>query len=153
MQNKVCCCFGHRDCYGLDLGVLRGVVERLIVNDGVNIFLNGNRGEFDCYFGMTVAVMQEKYPHVRHMLIEPYPTRDLAINRESYERVYDKIIIPREASTAERRAAIPIRNRWMVDHSDIIVAYVQHTYGGAYKAVQYAKERKKQVIYLPSESI
>lgn len=41
--------------------------------------------------------------------------------------------------------AIPARNRWMVDRSDMVIGYVIRQTGGAYAAVQYARTQGKVV--------
>ena len=47
-----------------------------------------------------------------------------------------------------RRFAIAHRNRWMVDASDVVIAYVHHDWGGAYQTLGYAKRRGKMIILL-----
>lgn len=41
-----------------------------------------------------------------------------------------------------------IRNREMVDRADLVICYIEHKEGGAYKTVQYALMMGKTVIYL-----
>ena len=41
-----------------------------------------------------------------------------------------------------------IRNREMVDRADLVICYIQHKEGGAYKTVQYALMMGKTVINL-----
>lgn len=36
----------------------------------------------------------------------------------------------------------------MINEADLIIAYVNHTYGGASKALEYAAKRKKRIINL-----
>jgi len=42
--------------------------------------------------------------------------------------------------------AISKRNEWMMISADLIIAYVNRSYGGAYKSLQVAKRRKKKII-------
>ena len=44
------------------------------------------------------------------------------------------------------RFAISKRNEWMMANADLIIAYVNHTYGGAYKSLGIAVQRKKKII-------
>ena len=44
--------------------------------------------------------------------------------------------------------AISKRNEWMVDRADLIIAYIEHDYGGAYKTIRYAQRKNKSIIYL-----
>ena len=44
------------------------------------------------------------------------------------------------------RFAISKRNEWMMTNADLVIAYVNHNYGGAYQSLQVAKRRKKKII-------
>jgi uncharacterized phage-like protein YoqJ len=46
------------------------------------------------------------------------------------------------------RFAISKRNEWMIDKADLIIAFVNHEYGGAQKTLKYAQRKKKRIIYL-----
>lgn len=62
-------------------------------------------------------------------------------------KLYDSIVYP-PIENAIPRYAIAKRNEWMVSESDLIIAYVTHTYGGAYKTIQYARKKRKIIINL-----
>lgn len=143
MQNKVCCCFGHRDVSEDISDSLEAIIKELIIKEGVNVFLTGDRGNFDLCFALTVFRMKGKYPKIKLHLVEPYFTQKLNTNSFYYEMMYDSITIPEVSANAPYRAAIPIRNRWMVDNSDFVIAYIRHDHGGAYNAVKYAEEKHK----------
>ena len=49
--------------------------------------------------------------------------------------------------------AIERRNRWLVDHSDFVLCYINHTWGGAYKFARLAERRGKTVINLGNTDI
>jgi hypothetical protein len=36
----------------------------------------------------------------------------------------------------------------MIDSADIVIAYIDHAWGGAYKTYSYAKRKKKRIINL-----
>ena len=42
-----CTFFGHRDCPDSIEPILRKTIEKLIVDNGVNVFLVGDSGNFD----------------------------------------------------------------------------------------------------------
>ena len=52
------------------------------------------------------------------------------------------------AANSHPKAAIQIRNCEMVDRADLIICYVSNMKGGAYKTVQYAKLKGKEIINL-----
>ena len=41
-----------------------------------------------------------------------------------------------------------IRNREMVDRADLVICYIEHKEGGAYKTIKYASEQNKPIINL-----
>ena len=44
--------------------------------------------------------------------------------------------------------AIIKRNEWMIDHSDYVITYIEHNFGGAAKFANRAHQRNKNVINL-----
>ena len=62
--------------------------------------------------------------------------------------MYDWIIIPEELSGVHPKAAITMRNRWMVDASDYVIACVRRDFGGAYETVKYARHIGRTVFDL-----
>ena len=67
------------------------------------------------------------------------------------ESLYDGIIIPQELLGIHPKAAITKRNRWMVDQSDLLIAFVQRDFGGAYETLKYARRKKVSVINISDE--
>lgn len=68
--------------------------------------------------------------------------------KERYEQQYDELIIPLELSEAHFKGAITKRNRWMIDRSDCLIAYVYRDFGGAYAMLQYAGKKNKEIFNL-----
>jgi hypothetical protein len=67
---------------------------------------------------------------------------------EYYEKYYDHIIVPESVYGVHPKVAITLKNRWMVEQSDLVIAYIERDKGGAYKAIKYAEKRNKKVINL-----
>ena len=59
--------------------------------------------------------------------------------------LYDASIYP-PIENVPPKFAILKRNEWMMTNADLIIAYIKHDYGGAYKSLQVAKRRKKNII-------
>ena len=77
-----------------------------------------------------------------------YPTAEYINNQNFYEEYYSDIEISHAASNAHPKSAIQIRNREMVDRADLVICYIEHNEGGAYKTVKYASEQNKPIINL-----
>ena len=60
----------------------------------------------------------------------------------------DHTLLPEGIESVPTRFAIEFRNKWMIDHSDIVVAYVTRSFGGAAKFRDLAKKKGKTVIDL-----
>ena len=143
-----CCGFGHRIVLCDVEAPLRKVLCDLIEIHGVTCFLTGGMGEFDELFARNVLSLRSVYPQIHLCLVVPYLTKSLNEKRELLSSLYDEIILPSELEGANKKAAIPMRNRWMVDHSDFVISAVHRDFGGAYEAVAYAAQRSNQVINL-----
>lgn len=145
-DGKACSGFGHRVLLMDIEKPLREVMERLAAEEGVREFYTGGMGEFDALFSRTVRIIKRANPHLRLVLVLPYLTRQAATEKAWCESHYDEILIPSELDGVHPKAAITLRNRWMVDHSDFVVAALRRDYGGAAEAVRYAKNQGKVVV-------
>ena len=54
-----------------------------------------------------------------------------------------------ESAKVHPKQAIQLRNRWIVDKSDLVVFWVENNSGGAYKTMRYADKCGKETINLP----
>ena len=143
--------FGHReieDLRGLEEKMI-AVIKNLIPTKEYVTFLVGRNGEFDISCASVIKRVQRLIGKASNdvTLVLPYEMKDV----EYYEKYYDSIIIPSTISGAHPKRAISLRNRWMVEQSDLIIFYVKHRAGGAYATMKYAKRLGKVVINLGDE--
>ena len=117
---------------------LYAVSESLIEQGAVTFYLGGY-GAFD---GLAASVLREqkkRYPQIELVLVLAY------LNDRRDTSGYDRTVYP-PLETVPRRFAISYRNRWMVEVSDVVVAYVLHDWGGAATTLRCAKQKAKQII-------
>ena len=143
-----CCGFGHRVLLMDVEKPLREVLERLVEEQGVTEFFTGGIGEFDALFSKTVRSLKRDHPGLRLILVVPYLTSRLNADKAFLRTQYDEIIIPAELDGVHPKKAIGLRNRWMIDQSDYVVAALRREDGGAAAAVKYAKEKRKRIVEL-----
>ena len=62
--------------------------------------------------------------------------------------IFDEIIYPEGFEKYHFKAAIPARNKYMVENSSIAICYVNHGWGGAAKTYERAIKKKLNVINL-----
>ena len=67
-------------------------------------------------------------------------------NEKEFLEYYDDVEICEQSAKAHYKAAMQIRNRAMVDRSDLVISCIKHKSGGAYKTVQYAEKQGRTVI-------
>lgn len=144
---SVCSFCGHSTfdiCYKKRL---ISVIEELITEHNVNCFFVGNNGEYDRCVASALNEMKKRFPHIQCYIVLAYmPGRAGEFSRNSLPTIY-----PAGLETVHPRYAITHRNRWMVNQSDYIVAYITHDYGGAWQTFRYAKSKKVQIINLAAK--
>ena len=147
MIMSACTFFGHRDCGGLDREKLWMALEQL-VTQGVDLFYVGNQGGFDRSVYGQLKRLRDKYPTVRIAVVLAY----LPTEKRGEEWEADALY-PEGLEHCPVRFAVDRRNRWMIDSADYCICYVNHTWGGAYRTLSYAKKRKKNILNLSGAQI
>ena len=131
---------GHKECYGLDEGKLLSAIVGLI-DEGYMEFLCGGMGNFDMTCARRVKGLEKAYPHIRCYLVIPHLTFNI-----SGKDYFDEIIYPEGFEKYHFKAAIPKRNKYMVDNSSAAVCYVTHDWGGAAKTYSLAVKAEHKII-------
>ena len=140
--------FGHRkieDLKLLDDKLMPLVHELIQMNPYVSFFI-GRNGEFDEYAASVIKRVQKILgkENSEITLVLPYATADM----KYYEEYYDSVIIPESLYGVHPKSAITMKNRWMIDHSDLVIVNVERNCGGAYTAMKYAEKMQKKLINL-----
>ena len=140
--------FGHRriDRLGEIEERLVPILNELILTKEYVEFYIGRNGEFDECVASVIKRVQKLTDRQNSVLILtlPYAVKDI----EYYADYYDEIVIPDAIGKAHPKGAITLRNRWMADTADLVIAYIEREEGGAYAAVKYADKNNKNVINL-----
>ncbi len=143
MAKKVCAFFGHRDCPS-DIKVsLRAEIIRLITEQQIENFLVGYQGNFDALALQVLIELKEEFQNIQYTVVLAYLPN---MQGELFAEV--PTVFPEILETTHPKYAISARNTWMISRADCVIAYVQHTWGGAYRFVSYAKRKGKMVINL-----
>ena len=97
----------------------------------------GGYGDFD---HMSISILKElkkKYLYIEIILVLAY----LPIKKRLEYETNLMTIYPDKLETIPKKFAITYRNRWIVEKSGYLIAYVHADYGGAYEGLQYAKRK------------
>lgn len=146
------CFFGHRQID--DFRLVEQKVETLIIkllNEHEYVeFLIGRDGEFDQLVTSAILRCRNRLDTANCSVtwVMPYLKADYVNNSESYDNYYDSVEVCEQSANAHPKAAIQIRNRAMVDRSDLCVFCVTHKSGGAYQTLRYAEKADSNIINL-----
>lgn len=145
-----CTFAGHREVYQSDIDKsLDAAISQILENgDSEFSFLVGGMGDFDG--ACSAAVRRAKRTHrdktIHLQLVMPYLTHELNESKNYYEQYYDDVIVPMEIAGVHYKSAITKRNRWMVDESQFLIAFVYRDHGGAYTTLKYARKKNLNII-------
>lgn len=151
------------------------IVEELIINKNVSLFLFGSRSDFNYLCLQVVSELKDKYPHIKRI---EYTCKNetciLESEREKWENIYSKIkkdkvtLLGVEEEYEHKtkytagKASYIERNQAMIDDSDYCVFYIDENYqpseqhdksaylskkrSGTKLAYAYAQRKRKKII-------
>ena len=142
---------GHNslpNCTDLYETIKRTIIENIKNSDQI-FFYCGGYGDFDNICAKACRCIKNEHYNCEVLFITPYITesQQKKIKYLINAHLYDSTIYP-PLENVPLKFAISKRNEWMVENADIIIAYVNRTFGGAYKTLQYARKKKKHIINL-----
>ncbi len=126
------------------------VLSDIIATHEHTTVLIGRNGDFDLLASSVIRRLQSRMGKERctHILVLPYPTKDLRENEAAFSAYYDEIRIDEDAAAAHFKASITVRNRNMIMQSDYVLVWEEHTGGGTSAARQFAEEQGVPTIDL-----
>ena len=138
---SACTFFGHRDCPESIKPKLKAKIVDLIECNAVTAFYVGNNGSFDRMVHSILRELYGAYPHITYAVV-------LAYLPSSGGQGGQDTLLPLGIEKAPRRFAISWRNRWMLKHSEYVVCYVNHSWGGAAQFTDLARRQGKIIFNL-----
>lgn len=140
--------FGHADYRGSEdlASKIKAEIISAIKEKGLDTFYIGGIGGFDSECAKYIKEIKTIFPTIKSYLILSYPDQAM----DDYQKIYvsttfDGTIYP-PLEKVPRRFAILKRNEWIVQQADYIFFYVNYSWGGASKFLDYAIKKKKQYI-------
>lgn len=133
----ICTFFGHSNTPDAIYPVLEKTIAELIQKYPDIQFYVGHNGHFD---GMArIALKKLSAPYA--VVLAYLPTRRDEILYRGENTLY-----PEGLETVPKRFAISHRNKWLVNNSDMVIAYIRYTASRAAEFVKSAERRGKTVI-------
>ena len=140
MKEQTVTFFGHRDAQKEIESALRLTLIDLIENKNATVFYVGNHGDFDAMVRRQLEGLSKTYPIKYYVVLAYMPGKNDIPDEHS--------ILPEGIETVPRRFAINYRNKWMLTKSDIVVTYVTHNFGGAWRFKEMAERLEMMIIKL-----
>ena len=106
----------------------------------------GGYGDFDDICARACIELKREYGKIELVYVTPYIMSEQAKIKEMQRYGFCDTSLYPPIENVPPRFAILKRNEWMMKNADLVIAYVSHSYGGAYKSLQSAKRAKKKII-------
>ncbi len=144
--------FGHRDFVYTKFyeEKIQKLLKQILSEHEYVEFLVGRNGEFDSFISSNIRTVKMEYcaNNSAHVLVLPYPIAEFINNEEDFYKYYDEIEVNLKSSQSHFKGAIKIRNREMIDRSDLVIVYVENNTGGAYEAFNYSLKTGRKIVNL-----
>ena len=128
--------------------ILEDIIESLI-DKGYRTFLIGMAWGFDLIVFETL--LSKKNKNIDIIACVPCKNQERYFNNKNKEKYFnllkkaDKIVY---VSEEYFDGCMQKRNRYMIDNSSVLVAYLYSNLGGTKNAVNYALKQNKEIIYV-----
>ncbi len=159
MNRETTCSFtGHRLIPNNKIRLIKSQLKETVkdlIDKGYTAFCSGGAIGFDMLAAETVLSLKRKNPQIQLFLILPCRGQD------RYWTLKQKLAFQKMINRADRviftgdayeRGCMHVRNRYLVDHASVLVAYLEKDSGGTKFTVDYAKKNLVPVIRLGENS-
>lgn len=153
-KNHTCCFTGHRFIPPEQISPLASALEHAVtaqLDQGIFHFCVGGALGFDTLAAETLLHLRDRRSELRLTLVLPCRDQARRWTSEAAER-YQAILSQANTViyTGEHYSAgcMHRRNRFLVDHSAICIAYCTQNTGGTAYTVQYARQKNLPIIFL-----
>lgn len=154
-KQYTCCFTGHRpEKINISEERVKVFLSREIkkaVEDGFRIFITGMSRGVDLWAGEIVLNLKNKISEIKLICAIPYngfERKWCAGDRELYYSIMDRADKIYFICSNFSYSCFQVRNIWMVDHSDRVIAFYRGIKGGTQNTIDYAKRNKIQIIYI-----
>lgn len=154
MKELGCCFTGHRDIDTDNINKIENKLNILIqklVDKGIHTYYTGGAYGFDEIAALAVLNAKKANPQIKLILVIPCKDQTKYWQKSSIEKYNwiknnaSNVIV---LSQNYYRGCMQLRNRYLVNHSDICVCYLKKDNGGTAYTVNYAKKKGIKIINL-----
>ncbi|MGN0817465.1 MAG: SLOG family protein [Candidatus Coproplasma sp.] len=151
-MGEICCALtGHRNLNGeLDCELLERALINLIESRGVTTFYNGMAKGFDLESAKIIIKLKKRY-EIKLIACVPCRGQERAFTERQKLDYYnvlsacdDEVVLSENYYVGCMQA----RDRYMVDNSSIVLAFLRELKGGTYYTVSYAERMGKELYII-----
>jgi uncharacterized phage-like protein YoqJ len=143
-----CCFTGHRpEKLTAPEVAIRDALEMEIkraIADGLNVFISGMARGVDIWAAEIVLKLRDAGMPIRLICASPYEGFERGWSTDwqmRYNTIMKAADLVRFINKGYSRACFQIRNEWMVDHSNRVIAVFNGERGGTKNTIDYAKSK------------
>lgn len=152
LRKHRCCFTGHRPDK-MDHGEkeIKPLLEKAIdeaIENGYVTFITGMAMGVDIWAAEIVLERKKKNPNLHLICALPHPNFEKPrsmTEKMRYNKIIKKADFVKEINDHYFRACYQVRNEWMVDHSNLIIAMFNGQKGGTKNTIDYAKRKGKKI--------
>ncbi len=149
---KSCCFTGHREIPYQEHETIAVRLEEEVrkrIAAGFDTFRAGGALGFDTMAALCVLKLKKEFSHIRLCIDVPHRGQEQRWSMEN-RKLYQEILLFADEvnilAESYMRGCMHVRNRYMVDHSECVIAYVRKASGGSAYTVEYAEKKGVEVI-------
>lgn len=140
-------------------GIKKALADRIeqFIAEGFSEFISGGALGIDTWAAEAVLEAKKSHPHVRLTIAKPFPSQDTKWFEESKVRfkafcdASDRVVdVSPDPYTVQK---MQVRNEWMVDNADVVLAVWDGSSGGTGNCVRYAKKRSKRIVVIDPNTL
>lgn len=157
-KQRVCCFTGHRGIVEGEKSILVTRLDDIIkklIDQGIVFFGSGMAVGFDMLAAQAVLKARKCNPAVKLIAVLPCSNQDERWNADD-KKTYRKLLdaadkIVHVTNKPYSDGCMAARNKHLVSHSGVCVAYMRHGRSGTAQTVRMAREHGLKIINLADE--
>ncbi len=153
MRSKRCCFTGHRpEKLHLPESKVKALLEKAIiqaVDDGFLTFISGMARGVDMWASEIVLDLREENSDIHLICTPPYEgfEKNWSLSEQRlYNIILDKADYVKFVSKHYYKACFQVRNIYMVDHSQRVIAAYNGSSGGTRNTIDYANRKGVETV-------
>ncbi len=121
------------------------------ISQGYVYFAGGGARGADIWVGEAVIKLKKIYPHIKLVTIIPHENQAKSWShswQERYDNLMENSDFVAVVSPGFSYASFHIRNRFLVDHSSLLIGVYNGSKGGTQSTLEYAQKKEKKIIVI-----